>query len=661
MKSSLAPRKSSCTNNMSEKSEDKPLSSPSGHFQQAHILIYSDISPSQAPPPLVYPSSKSPSRLRWAALAWAVLLALAMLGPLAALLVYIFVIHGYVVDVDGGVIYTGAAFNVITSLSNIVSKVSDLALVPVVGLMATIVAAEWYRASNVYEGRGRPTPVHLGAAMSLLGGPNPRTLWEALRLWLGWGSTSRHSHVRMPKTLRLSILLCTWLLVLHYGISALDQALHWTTHPRSVVEKMKEALLTQDMSYSRPFNDTRCAEWKADPENADRDSYIRDSCGLNNGSNNVMYIDQPEAARTFANASTSNSAAWTNQGSAIMVPATRPNISYTARALGVRANCKSLTQQCITCKADGSCVGATGTSEASLRFTCPTLNTTSVNVGETTYVDGLIDPATNGQMSLSGPADYFAGLAQANPFRYAFVGQSFAYAGIGDYLSGQLVGDTGFITWGHQGGLNVVDCQVMVVDTVYKFTPPSTYTVQSSVPSSLLHAQYLSNFVPTGAAITTAVQGAGTRPGSMSFADAAALELAKRTVAGAAVLFDSAPLVEVLGRPVVGSTVRLSVLALFCLFAGLFGLTSLLVGLLAAASLRDITSPLVSVIRQRLLGPYGVLLDLYGRPSEREKDLMSDTLTEMFDDTHEGDRLVIGPRLEGRRWRVRSHRQEQAL
>lgn len=158
MKLLLTMPNSSC-NTMSDKSAFKPLPSPSARSQSAHILSYSDAPPSQAPPRIVYPSSKSPSRLRWAAFAWAVLLALAMLGPLAALLVYIFVIHGYVVDVDGGVIYTGAAFNVITSLSNIVSKVSDLALVPVVGLMATIVAAEWYRASNVYEGRGRPTPV----------------------------------------------------------------------------------------------------------------------------------------------------------------------------------------------------------------------------------------------------------------------------------------------------------------------------------------------------------------------------------------------------------------------------------------------------------------------------------------------------------------------
>lgn len=151
------------------------------------------------------------------------------------------------------------------------------------------------------------------------------------------------------------------------------------------------------------------------------------------------------------------------------------------------------------------------------------------------------------------------------------MGETFAYFGVGNSSSDELVGDTGFIIWGHQGGLNVVDCQVNVVDVLYQYLPPSTYVMKSSSPSSLLHTQYLSKYVPTGATITTAVQGAGTRTGSMSFADAAALELSKRTVAGAAVLFDAQPIAEVLGRPIIGSTVKLSALAIFLALACLFG------------------------------------------------------------------------------------------
>lgn len=90
-------------------------------------------------------------------------------------------------------------------------------------------------------------------------------------------------------------------------------------------------------------------------------------------------------------------------------------------------------------------------------------------------------------------------------------------------------------------------------------------------------------------------------------------------------------------------------------------MTAICVGIAAATAVSGIKSPLVTLIRQRLLSPYGVLLDLYGRPSSREEDLLSDSLTKMFDATHEGDRLVIGTSLEGGRWQVCSHRQEQSL
>ncbi|CAO1638091.1 unnamed protein product [Sympodiomycopsis kandeliae] len=648
---------------MSDPAKSKLLDTPDGHSYVAQIP-FSASSLEEEAPCICYPKSKAPSRLRWASLAWGVALAIAMLGPTAALSIYIFAIHGYQVDVDKGIIYTGARFNVITSLSNIVSKVSDLALVPIVTMMASIMAAEWFRASEDFDGRGRPTPVHLGAAMSLLGGPNPRTLWGALRIWWGQGATARHAQVQLPKKLRLSIFLCTWLLILHYGISVLDQALHWTTHPHSLVERAafsNEEFAT--MTYSRPFNDTRCAEWKADADYAYRESYIKDSCGLDNGSNNLQYIDLPEGSRTLSNSSETNAVAWANDGSAIMVPASSGNVSFSAGALGIKSTCKSITKQCVSCQADGTCTGGTGTSMASIKFTCPNLNTTSADPGTLPYVDGLIDPATGSSTYSQGdqPNDFFSGLASTNPFRYAFVGETFAYFGVGNSSSSELVGDTGFINWGHQGGLNVVDCQVNVVDVLYEYFPPSTYVIKSSSPSSLLHTQYLSRYVPAGATVTTAVEGAGARPGSMSFADAAALELSKRTVAGAAILFDAQPVMEVLGHPIIGSTVKLYALAIFIALACLFGLTAICVGIAAATALNGIKSPLVSLIRQRLLSPYGVLLDLYGRPSNREEDLLSDSLTKMFDATYEGDRLVIRTSLEGGKWQVRSHRQEQAL
>lgn len=144
---------------MSDAAKSKLLATPDDHSHLAQTLPYSAFSPAAEAPCICYPKSKAPSRLRWASLAWGVALAIAMLGPTAALVIYIFVIHGYQVDVDKGIIYTGASFNVITSLSNVVSKISDLAVVPIVTMMASIVAAEWFRASEDFDGPGRPTPV----------------------------------------------------------------------------------------------------------------------------------------------------------------------------------------------------------------------------------------------------------------------------------------------------------------------------------------------------------------------------------------------------------------------------------------------------------------------------------------------------------------------
>lgn len=152
-----------------------------------------------------------------------------------------------------------------------------------------------------------------------------------------------------------------------------------------------------------------------------------------------------------------------------------------------------------------------------------------------------------------------------SPFRYAFVAESRAYDSLPGVKSshGRLIGDTGFFRWSHQGPLNVVDCQVLAMDARYQFIPPASYKVLSSQPSTLRHAQYMSYFVPLGWVVTLAAQGNGANNETMSFPDAAALEVSKRTVAAAAVLYRKEPVIEIVGKPVRGSTVQLAVLAPF--------------------------------------------------------------------------------------------------
>lgn len=106
---------------------------------------------------------------------------------------------------------------------------------------------------------------------------------------------------------------------------------------------------------------------------------------------------------------------------------------------------------------------------------------------------------------------------------------------------------------------------------MYEFTPPSTYKMRRYQPADLRQAKYISMFYPSGGDVTNAAQGNGASTNTMSFADAAALEVSKQTVAGAAVMFDTQPVLQVLGTPVQGSTVFIPALAAFVALTALFG------------------------------------------------------------------------------------------
>lgn len=106
---------------------------------------------------------------------------------------------------------------------------------------------------------------------------------------------------------------------------------------------------------------------------------------------------------TLSNSSADNSVVWASDGTALMVPSSTINVSYTARALGIKSQCASITSQCVHCsyKSDyntTTCDTMPSSSEAYLDFNCPTLNTSGVTIESglpSRYVQGIIDPQTN--------------------------------------------------------------------------------------------------------------------------------------------------------------------------------------------------------------------------------------------------------------------------
>lgn len=77
-----------------------------------------------------------------------------------------------------------------------------------------------------------------------------------------------------------------------------------------------------------------------------------------------------------------------------MVPPSLSNISFVATSLGIKAECNTITEECVDCSSGPECTVPKGSNSTHVMFACPTLNTTAVSAS-TGYVDGIIDPATN--------------------------------------------------------------------------------------------------------------------------------------------------------------------------------------------------------------------------------------------------------------------------
>lgn len=154
-----------------------------------------------------------------------------------------------------------------------------------------------------------------------------------------------------------------------------------------------------------------------------------------------------------------------------------------------------------------------------------------------------------------------------SPFRFAFVAQSFAYASNtaipATNGSGGFVGDTGFIIWGHEGGLNVIDCNVTVLETEYSYVPPNQYKILKATPAPLNVTTFVSANQPGSTRLTQQIEGAGLQTNSSSFAEMAGLQLSKQYLAWSSILVDKQSTISVEGFVVNGATIKLPILGAY--------------------------------------------------------------------------------------------------
>ena len=111
--------------------------------------------------------------------------------------------------------------------------------------------------------------------------------------------------------------------------------------------------------------------------------------------------------------------------------------------------------------------------------------------------------------------------------------------------------------------MNVIDCNVTVLETEYSFVPPAQYTILNARPAAINVTTFVSANQPTPDRLTQQIEGAGLRANSLSFADMAGLQLSKQYLAWSSILVDKQNTISVEGFVVNGATIVLPVLGAY--------------------------------------------------------------------------------------------------
>lgn len=70
---------------------------------------------------------------------------------------------------------------------------------------------------------------------------------------------------------------------------------------------------------------------------------------FSSGTTPVSRFSRVQSVKATTNTSTTTHIAWTEDYTAILIPATLPSIGYVAKSIGVKTTCESITAQCADC------------------------------------------------------------------------------------------------------------------------------------------------------------------------------------------------------------------------------------------------------------------------------------------------------------------------
>ncbi|KIK03994.1 hypothetical protein K443DRAFT_676313 [Laccaria amethystina LaAM-08-1] len=538
------------------------------------------------------------------------LVILTVVGMILVLLSYLCVAHQCSRGSSRTLISTAPLGKVLT-ISQVTSHVAPVAIPLVMGLWSLHLGATWLK-SSAMRGVDRPSPMQFGLLLSICTGAGLPALAAALKYMLNLNKGGSPS-LPIPPMLRRTTVLLFIFLVLSYLISASDAWFHASSRAISIASTSPYLF---PATFGRVINATMC-----DPATYNSGTVSQLTCGLLSGGSGGNARTRMEGLRAVSNSSALHRAVFTDDQTAILVPQTIPaNVSYTARTIGVKSTCQTITSQCL---APSASLGYGP--NAALLLKCTGSAVFNATGSQALYA---LDDQGN---TISGYK------VPSNPFHAGEVVISQAYY---QAVEDQFVPNSGWFIHGSNGAWNVVFCDVTALDVQYVYSS-SRFIVRESTPLSADSARHVMTLGIEGGSVMVSqqVDGAGLQT-NMTYEQAYGLELSRQAIARGAFVYESTG-VSTIQRELetIGTSINLVPLALllggmlvFCLFV-LFVVVQIL---LSAARV-----PYVRLAALQLNDPLTTVHALYGPVDPAST--WTDQTFKKFNAETEGDRLSVGP------------------
>ncbi|EGU13088.1 Proteophosphoglycan 5 [Rhodotorula toruloides ATCC 204091] len=617
--------------------------------------------------PSAPPKPKGIARTLFIVIVGGLALALAQLAIPAVLVAYIFVVHNGSISLANRTVYTTAPLGRVTAIANFLETVVSHTAAPAMALFGYLVAARWLRSSVKKDSKSLMTPVQrvlYALEMKLLNSANLNSIFRAYHLRMKLNSSTRRfrkNGVALPRSVKRTLGLLVWLTFWRYVVAAINTAFQATAIAGLVPDRLSPGLTTADFTVGRALNQTRC-----DVASASASRLAADSCGLENGSNNGMFLYMPQAERVLSNSSSVNSVAWLDDNTAILTDPTLPDMRFTASSPSIWSDCRTETAWCL-CEGNGNPVydGVNAQTcdvgpEAWLALDCAP----SVRFNATALLN-QVESGTGGSFPAASLLTANGSLTftpEVDPTtRTASLGIILATPTYSDGVDDDnWAGSTGFFRHGHSGSWNVLVCDLWASTVVYSYSPSTGFSYMSRQPASLDLAKYLTYHADVGIqAVAQLAEGAGLGNSSASYVDVFGRHLSKSVLSMASVLMTPTAPISVSGGDVLGTGLNLPLFLTYLATSVVSALTILFMTVFIVAAClgtpRDLR-PFVKPVQARLTDSTFLANWLYGKCTTNPKRIYSDEALDLFEPEQESERLAMEPRVDSYGWSLRPAR-----